>query len=417
MAKKEELALYGGAKAKTAPYGTGRRFGEAELKELKEALDQNTLFYWAGRKSRALFKKFADMYGMKYCTGASSGTAAVHCALGAVGITAGDEVITSPITDMGTVIGILMQNAIPVFADVEPHTYNLSPNSIAERITSKTKAIVVVHLAGNPADMDAINAIARPKGIAVIEDCAQSYLACYRGALAGTLGDIGCFSLNDFKQISAGDGGLCITNDETYYMRLFRFADKNYNRFGGNLREVPFIAPNYRINELTSAVALAQLDRLKDICERRNRYGEGLSDGIRDLEGLDIPEITYANQGSKSSYWFYMMRVSKKARFSREEFCRALAAEGVPNQPGYIPTCVYEYDVFKNLSAYEGTDCPFGCPKYSRGGYRYEKGLCPEAEAVLASAVRLNVSEFFTETDLKETIAAIRKVHDCLQGV
>src|SRR5690606_8126977 len=136
----------------------------------------NTLFYHSGTKVKTFLKHFNEMYGVKYSVATSSGTAAIHVALGAAGITVGDEVITSPITDQGTLVGILYQNAIPVFADLDPHTYNMDPASIEARITPRTKAIIVVHLAGNSADMDAIMAIARKHNLKVIEDCAQSYL-------------------------------------------------------------------------------------------------------------------------------------------------------------------------------------------------------------------------------------------------
>ena len=135
----EKIAMLGGTPVKTTPFGTGKRFGEEELQQLKEALEQNTLFYWYGEKVKTFTKKFADMYGAKYCVATSSGTAGIHVALGAVGITCGDEVITSPITDMGSVIGILYQNAIPVFADLDPHTYNMDPKSIEKCIPRRPK--------------------------------------------------------------------------------------------------------------------------------------------------------------------------------------------------------------------------------------------------------------------------------------
>ena len=403
----EKLALLGGPKAKSVPYGTGKRFGEEELTQLREALEQNTLFYWFGQKTKQFREKFAAMYSMPYCTTSSSCTAAIHTALGTLGVGPGDEVITSPITDMGSVIGIVLQNAIPVFADLDPHTYNMTAPSIAARITDKTKAIVVVHLAGNPADMDAITALAKERGIKVIEDCAQSYLCYYKGRLTGTLGDIGCFSLNDFKHISAGDGGMCLMREEAYYIKATRFADKNYNRFGGNLREIPFIAPNYRINELTSAVAIAQLDKLEDICRKRTAYGDALTEGIKDLPGISVHKV---EKGNTSSYWFYMLRLDvKKAGVSREKFVEALTAEGVLAYAGYIPCCVYEYDMFKNLSGFEGTTAPFDSAYYGRK-IEYKKGLCPNAEAILETVIQLKVNEFYTEQDLQETIAAFRKV-------
>lgn len=411
-----ELALFGGEKTKKTPFGTGKRFGEEELEQLKQALDQNTLFYWAGNKVKEFNKKFAEMYDAKYCVSASSGTAAIHVALGTVGVTAGDEVITSPITDMGSVIGILYQNAIPIFADLDPYTYNMDPKSIEEKISDKTKAILVVHLAGNAADMDPIMAIAKKHHIKVIEDCAQSYYCYYKGKLVGTIGNIGCFSLNDFKHISAGDGGMLLLNDEELYKKALKFADKNYDRLSKDpaaMRKIEFLAPNYRMNELTGAVGLAQLSKLGWICENRNHYGEKLSSGIKGLPGVHLPKMI---AGGKSSYWFYMLRIDEKAAgVSRNEFSKALTAEGIPNQPGYIPTCVYEYDMFLNKNVYEGTDCPFGCKHYGKD-IQYYKGMCPTAEEILRTAIRLNVNEFYTDADCNEVIEAIRKVSNYYSG-
>jgi dTDP-4-amino-4,6-dideoxygalactose transaminase len=406
----EELALYGGQKTKTTPFGSGKRFGDEELIQLKEALEQNTLFYWSGSKVKEFTKKFANLYNSKYCVAVTSGTASLHVALGALGITCGDEVITSPITDMGTVIGILYQNAIPVFADLDPYTYNLDPKSIEEKISDKTKAIIVVHLAGNAADMDAIMDIAKKHNLKVIEDCAQSYLCYYKGRLAGTIGDIGCFSLNDFKHISVGDGGMLIMNDEELYKKAFRFADKNYNRLAVDpiaTRAIQYLAPNYRMNELMGAVAIAQLDKLDFICKNRNKYGDGITQGIKNLPGIYPHKVL---DGCKSSYWFYMFRIDEnKLGITRDEFSRALTAEGIPNSAGYIPICVYEYEIFTKKNAYPGTGCPFDCKYYGKN-IEYHKGLCPTAEKILETAIKLPVNEFYTEQDMEDVIAGIRKV-------
>lgn len=406
----EQLALYGGEKIKTVPFGTGMRFGEPELKQLREAIEQNTLFYWKGNKVKEFTKKFASLYGMEYCVATSSCTAAIHTALGALGITEGDEVIVSPITDMGSIIGILYQNAIPIFSELNPHTYNMDAEAIEEKITDKTKAVIIVHLAGNPADMDAIMKVARKHGIYVIEDCAQSYLCYTKGRLAGSIGDIGCFSLNDFKHISTGDGGMLVMNDESIYMKAFRFADKNYNRYSARpdeMRRIEFLAPNYRMTELQGAVAIAQLDRLPEICSKRSDYGDRITEGISGLKGIYPPTV---RKGDKSSYWFYMFRLKEsEAGVDAEKFSEALNAEGIPCQRGYIPACVYEYDLFKNLSAYPNTHSPFDSPYYGKK-IEYYKGMCPIAEEILDTAVKLNINEFFTPQDIEDIIAAIRKV-------
>ena len=181
----EKLAIYGGTPVKTTPYGTGKRFGKEELKNLEEALEQNTLFYWKGNMTKRLCKKFADMYGAEHCVATSSGTASIHVALGAVGVKPGDEVITSPITDMGSVIGIIYQNAIPVFADLDPNTYIMTPEAIEKKITKRTKAIVVVHLAGCAAEIDKIVELARKHNIPLVaaNDAHVSYnkKECFEG--------------------------------------------------------------------------------------------------------------------------------------------------------------------------------------------------------------------------------------------
>lgn len=400
------LAIHGGPKVKTTPFGTGRRFGGEEIKELVESLEQNTLFYHHGNKVKTFLRDFNRLYGAKYSVAASSGTAAMHVALGAAGISVGDEVITSPITDLGTAIGILYQNAIPVFADVDPRTYNLDPASVEAKITERTKAILVVHLAGNPADMDPLLALAEKYKLKVIEDCAQSFLAYHQGRLVGTLGDYGVFSTNDFKQISTGEGGIVLVNsgDEQDYQRTVMFADKNYNRFAEDrCGSVAYLAPNYRMTELQGAVGIAQLKKLPQICAARNRYGEQITEGIRDLPGIYPPLV---REGNKSSYWFYMFRVDEaELGCSRDAFSRALAAEGIPNSPGYIPAVLYAYPMFQARTAYLGTHFPFDLADVD-----YAPGSCPTAEEVLATAIRIEISEFYTPEDIQDIITAIRKV-------
>lgn len=407
-----KLALYGGEKAKKTPLVKGKRFGEEELKELKEALEQNTLFYWYGNKVKTLTEKFKHMYGVKFCTATSSGTSAIHTALGALGITSGDEVITTPLTDMGTVIGIICQNAIPVFADVDPYSYNITAETIEKCITDKTKAVIVVHLAGRSAQMEEISKLCKKYNLKLIEDCAQAYLARNKGKLAGTYGDAGCFSLNDFKQISAGDGGLVIMNDETIYKNALKFADKNYNRLAttvDEMRAVTFIGPNYRMNELTGAVGIAQLDRVEGICKRRNEIGERLNNALKDLPCI-IPPVT--DSEDYCTYWFYLFRVDEsKISVDIDTFVQALKAEGCSCVKGYITEPIYSYPLFKDLTGYYNSHIPFNLPEYGRE-ISYPKGLCPIAEDVCSHTVKMGINEFMTDTDVDEIIECIRKVSE-----
>ncbi|MFD0959713.1 DegT/DnrJ/EryC1/StrS family aminotransferase [Paenibacillus chungangensis] len=406
MKLSHKLAIHGGEKTKKNPFGTGKRFGAEEAQQLLEALEQNTLFYHFGSKVKQFLSDFNTMYSVPYSVATSSGTAALHVALGAAGVSVGDEVITSPITDQGTVIGILYQNAVPVFADLEPYSFNLDPKSIEACITPRTKAIVVVHLAGNPCDMDPIMEIARKYNVKVIEDCAQAYLTKYKGRLVGTIGDYGCFSTNDFKHISTGDGGIVTVNsgDEADYHLTHAFADKNYKRLGNDLNRMPeSLAPNYRMTELQGAVGIAQLTKMEWICEQRTRFGNAINEGLQGLKGLTPMQVAADNT---CTYWFYMFRLNEEnLNCTREQFCDALHAEGITNRMGYIPDVVYMQPMFQNKQAYLNSQFPFDLTDTT-----YKRGDCPVAEAILQTAVQVPISEFYTKEDIAEVIAAIRKV-------
>lgn len=405
------LAIDGGPKVRETPMTTsGPRFGAEELEQLKEALDQQTLFYWHGEKVKTFRKQFAELYGKKHCHMVTSGTAALHVAVSAIGVGPGGEVITSPMTDQGTVIAILARGAVPVFADLDPHTYNITAETIERRLSPKTRAVIVVHLAGNAADMDPILALAEKSGIRVIEDCAQSYLCRYKGKLAGTMGDIGCFSLNDFKHISAGDGGMVITDDDDLAARCQLHLDKGYARDGLG-RRPPFLAMNYRPSELQGAVAIAQLSKLPGICAKRKELGDRLTEAIGRLPGVYPHQVL---PGCESSYWFYMGRMDPTILgVSRARFVEAVAAEGVPVSGGYIGKMVYEYPVLADHHAYEETSFPWD-GIYGRK-VEYGPGMCPVAEEIEATSWRCPIHECMTHGDVDDIAAAIRKVTGSLK--
>ncbi len=211
-----KLALDGGAKAVKQSCPLGIRWGEPERKQLSAMLQQQDLFYWQGPQTALLPERFQEVCPVKYVQTCSSGTAAMHIAVAAAGIGPGDEVITSPITDIGTVIGVLYQQAVPVFADLGAGTYNLDLADVERRITPKTKAIIAVHLWGNPCDLDALKALADQHKLILIEDCCQAWGAKYRGRPIGTVGHIACFSLQNSKHITCGDGGVVGSSDERF---------------------------------------------------------------------------------------------------------------------------------------------------------------------------------------------------------
>jgi perosamine synthetase len=381
-----------------------KRWGGSELESLRSMLEEPTLFYWKHASVKALVENFRMHYPLEYVMPCSSGTAAIHIALCAAGIAPGDEVITSPVTDMGTVIGILYQQGVPVFADLGRRTYNLNPRDVEARITPKTKAIIAVHLTGNPCDMEALGHIAKKHGLILIEDCAQAWGTRWRGRPVGTIGDIGCYSLNDFKHVGCGDGGIVATNNTRYGPLLQRFGDKGYDRTTGS-HSTEALAPCYRMSAPQAAVAAVQLNRLEAISKTRNHLGNLLCSLLDGIPGI-LPQKIH--QEDFSSYWFTMMRVElNRFRVGRNDFAAALRAEGLQAGAGYIPTPVYQYKVFTEANFFGGR-----WPLRESGltTMDYNKVSCPEAEAILKTAVRLEVKEWMTEEYMHLAAAAIRKV-------
>ncbi len=400
-----KLAMFGGTPVKSTPFGKGSRYGEAEMAEIKDTFDHGSLIYWGGYKIGQFCETVKKYFGVDYCAGGSSGSAAIHAAIGAAKIEPGHEVITSPITDIGSLVGIIYQNLIPVFADVDPHTYNITPESIEKVITDRTRAIVVVHLAGNPCDMDGIMAVARKHNLFVIEDCAQAYGTLYKGRLAGTIGDIGAFSLNESKHLSAGDGGFIITNDRELHGLCHNYLDKYYDRLGRGDR-LHHIAPNYRASELQYAVGKAQFARLDDILAKRRKFANILSENLSDIEGITLPEVL---DGCESSWWFYLFRLAPGVfEGDGPNFAKAMCAEGCWAMAGYIPQPIYREKVFAEKSFFPGNIWP--AEVVSGRSYAYPQGLCPVAEEVLSTSIRLSVSEFYTEEDALDMVKAVKKV-------
>lgn len=403
-----KLAIDGGPKTKTTNFGKGKRFGQEEKNQLMEVIDEDMLFYFFGKKVFEFQDAFAKMHNMNYCVACSSGTAAVHIALGTLQLEPGMEVITSSITDMGSLTGILYQNLIPVFADIDPDTYNMDPKSVEERITEKTGAILVVHHSGLVADMDSFLVLGEKYNIPIVEDVAQAYLGEYKGKLAGTMGLISAFSLNHFKHITCGSGGMVLTNYEDKRKLASLFLDKCYDREAGK-RNPFFLASNYQLTELQGAVALAQLEKLPWIIEQRRNLGDKLTEHLKTIPGI-IPQLI--PEGSKHTYFFFIFRVDlEKLNVTSEEFSAALEAEGIPNKYNMITGGMpeYAYDIFKNRSAFPNSHHPFVNSEYGTN-VSYDNVNCPVAEKAFKEAINLEMNEYFTERDIEEMAQAVEKV-------
>ena len=405
MAKAEKLAIDGGEPVKKTPFGSGPKHGLDEWQAIKPLFERGQIHMTRGPEVMALRERFCRLFGMKYAVTASSGTAALHTALGALEIGRGDEVITSPITDMGTLVAILAQNAVPIFADVDPKTLMITPQTVAEKITPRTKAIIVVHLAGLPADVRGICRLAKRQKIAVVEDMAQSYL-CKQGArYAGTFGTIGCWSLNESKHIGAGDGGILLTNAPRLARRADLFADKCYDREGGKV--APFFAPyNYRLNTLVAAVCLEQMKKLRRLCARRHAYGTRLDRALSKIEGVYPRPV---RTGDYATYWYYVFHVDPAVvGCTNVEFAEALKAEGVGAR-AQTDVNVMEWPLFKEHRLNRHA-CADSCPLYEGGTPDYDTAHYPGLQEVAQRAIRLGISEFYTPQDITDIIAAVRKV-------
>jgi len=398
-------AIDGGAPVRTRPWPkVGNRFAGRERELLDEALDQNTLFYVHGEMTKRLCARMSELTGAPHAVACSSCSAAIHAAVKACGVGPGDEVITTPVTDAGTLLGIIYEGALPVFADVDPSNYNVTAETVADRITERTRAVIVVHLAGCPADIKPLGELCRERGVKLIEDCAQSWAAKVDGRWVGTFGDVGCFSLNDYKHVSAGDGGLIVTRDEELYETACLAVDKCYDRHSRQ-RLMEFVAPNYRITELQSAVALAQLDRVEDIGAARNALGVQLTEGLKTIDGLVAHAVP---EGGYGTYWFYLIGLDDRfTQDDAETFTQAMIAEGIPGGRGYVDPSYLRYPYLRNQSAFHHSKWPF---TQAVDPQRYEPGLCPVAEKVFTRCFKFPLNEWLTEEDIDDVILVARKV-------
>src|SRR5215831_4522724 len=284
---------------------SGRTLGEEELALLATAIHSGTLTSTKGSFVPMLERQFADVLGVKHVYACSSGTSAIHTAIAAINPDPGDEIVTSPITDMGALTPILYQGAIPVFADVDPKTCNVTAKTVEGCLSRRTRAIIVTHLFGNPCDMAEIMELARSHHIPVIEDCAQAFLARYDNQFVGTIGTIGCFSLQQGKHITTGEGGLVVTHDRDLARRIFLFINKGWG-YGDANPDHYFLALNYRMSELQGAVAVAQLRKLQSVVQSRISAATQLTEKLQSLPGIETP---WANPKSVHTYWKYCLRV------------------------------------------------------------------------------------------------------------
>jgi dTDP-4-amino-4,6-dideoxygalactose transaminase len=383
----------------------GRTLGDEEVAAVTRVVRSGKLNSTVGTETVEFEQEFADYYGVPHAVASSSGTSAIHLAVAAVDPDPGDEIITTSLSDAGTVLPILAQNAVPVFADVDPLTGNLDPAGVRARITARTKAIIVVHLFGIPAPVAELREITDAHGLVLIEDCAQAYLTrcAPDGALAGTVGHLGCFSLQQSKHITAGDGGITITADDALARRARLFADKAWPR-DTDERTHLFLGLNYRMTELQAAVARTQLGRLAGVVEDRRKTADSLTAAIAPLVGLT------AAPPDGTSYWQFPVFVDEAlAGDNGHGYAEALIAEGIPASGGYIQRPLYLTPLFTQMRTYGSSGFPLTMPTAPR----YAAGLCPRAEELIVGGGLLVISwnERYTADDVADIGEAVHKVH------
>ncbi|MBV9700194.1 MAG: DegT/DnrJ/EryC1/StrS family aminotransferase [Candidatus Eremiobacteraeota bacterium] len=348
---------------------SGRRLGAEEIAAVTAALRSGVLTSTKGTFVRRLESGFAQMLGVKHAYACASGTAAIHCALAALDPEPGDEIVTSPITDMGALAPILYQGAIPVFADVDPLTCNITAATIAERIGPRTKAIIVTHLFGNPCDLHEIVSLAKKHGVALIEDCAQAFLASYDGSFVGTIGRIGCFSLQQGKHITTGEGGIVVTNDDALARRIYLFINKAWG-YGEPHPDHYFLAPNYRMSELCGSVGAAQLAKLPTAVARRRMLAELLDAKLRGIEGLMPPVVAGR---AVHSYWKYAVRLTEPLDVDAVfDVAKLLRDRGIICAPRYIQKPAFMCDVFQDRKTFGTSGYPFTLARPQALDYRLE---------------------------------------------
>ena len=351
-------------------------------------------------------KEFASLMGTRFCVTTGSGTQALNTCVEALGIGAGDEVITSPLTDPGTISSILTSRALPVLADLDPESFQLDPDDVERRITENTRAIMPVHIMGQPCNMERIMAIAKKHDLKVIEDSCQTHLAEYQGKKLGTIGNLGCFSFQSSKTMACGEGGGIIGNDEELMDKCYTVMNHGTSRRG----RTEIIGPKYRMNEFEAAILLSQMSGVKERFARRNENARYLTSRLKGFPGL-VPQKLYA--GTESGSFYIYATTYHKEHFNnadRSKFLKALDAEGVSMTP-YIPQGLHKepwVDHILNLKVYQKMFSPVRLQKYR------DELSCPNCDRVIDEVAMIWASGplLGTKDDMDDVINAIMKVYE-----
>ena len=365
--------------------------GEEEKTEILEVLEAGYLYRYGSTddprfkaKVVKLEQEVARRVGVPHAVAVNSGTSALLVALIGLGVGPGDEVIVPGYTFIASISSIIYARAVPILAEVD-RTLNLDPADVKRKITPRTKAIMAVHMLGNPARLDELKAIANEYNLLLIEDCAQAFGARYKGRAVGSMGNAGTYSFNVYKTITAGDGGMVVTRDEQAYRRFFGLQDQGHSplRAGVEIGRRAFVGLDFRMTELTAAVLLAQLNKLGTILERLHANKNRFKRAISELPGLEFREITDVEGECATLLTVFL---------PSEEIARSLAKDlgtRVVAESGWHVYSNMEQILEKRTPIETG--CPFHCPLYTGPEQRYWKGMLPQTDALLARAINIGI--------------------------
>jgi len=409
--KSSNLALLGGTPVRKQPFTAWPIFGKPEEQRLLRTLRSGKWGKLHGPEVAEFEQRFATMHGCKYGIGVVNGTVSLRLALIAAGIQAEDEVIIPPYTFFSTASAVIEANAVPVFADIDRDTFNLDPQAVEAAITPRTRAIMPVHFAGQPADMRSIMAIAKKRKLVVIEDAAHAHGALYRKQPAGSLGHMASFSFQSSKNLTSGEGGLITTND-----KALAESCRSLHNCGriptGVWYEHHVISGNYRLGEFQGAILNAQLDRLEAQTITRDRNGQALAARLKQLPGI-YPQKRPADC-TRHSYHLFMLRLDpQEFGVPRAAVIKALQAEGIPCSAGY-GFSLYAQPMFRNKAF-----GPF-LPK-AKAKLRYDKVRCPNSDLLCQEQCLWLEQGLFlgSRQDIDDIARAFEKIHaqrDALRG-
>ncbi len=427
------LAINGGNPIRKISLPSYQVFNEEEAKcayyVVKSGILSDYLGCWdsafyGGEQVQAFEKEWADYFKSKHAVSVNSNTSGIITALGAVGVGPGDEVIVSPYSMSISASAPIFWGALPVFADIEPDYFCLNPDDIERKITPRTKAIIVVDIFGQPFNVERIKEIAKKNNLYIIEDCAQAPGAKYNNEFAGTLGDIGIFSLNYHKHIHTGEGGMIITDDDDLAVRcqlIRNHAETVVDDMGYQGSPVNMVGMNLRMTEIEAGIGRIQLSKLDGLLKKRLNNVRMLEEGLSDLPFLTMPKI---RDSAEHAYYIHVMKYDETSTgVSRADFVDAVNYELMPAGKndtrnsmlscGYVKP-LYLQSLYQNKTGIGKACYPFTNPVYE--DVSYTKGLCPVTEEMHFEKVIINdlIHASLTESDMKDIIDAFHKVTDNL---